>query len=86
MNRVSDQRHTDSLTDRDLSSHITKEANAEAIRRLDVYRDWFNKVVIKANSRNAIVLIPIEEVSPRYRDETKSDVTHQYFLTVLSYR
>jgi hypothetical protein len=70
MSLVSDQRHTYSLTDRDLSSHITKEANAEAIRRLDVYRDWFNKVVIKTNSRHAIILIPIEETSPRYRDET----------------
>ncbi|KAF2205659.1 amidase signature enzyme [Delitschia confertaspora ATCC 74209] len=53
----------------ELSSHITKEANSRALERLDIFRDWFNKVIMKTGIRNAIVIIPIEEISPRYRDE-----------------
>jgi hypothetical protein len=54
---------------RELSSHITSEAHAEAMVRLEVYKDWFDEVVMKLGKQTALVLIPIEEISPRYRDE-----------------
>jgi Asp-tRNA(Asn)/Glu-tRNA(Gln) amidotransferase A subunit family amidase len=54
---------------RELSSHITKEANSEASKRLEVYKNWFLNVVMKFHFQTALVIIPIEEISPRYRDE-----------------
>ncbi|KAF1850932.1 amidase signature enzyme [Cucurbitaria berberidis CBS 394.84] len=53
----------------ELSSHITRQANVEALKRLEVYKDWFSKVVLKSELQNTLILIPIEEISPRYRDE-----------------
>ncbi|KAK4201320.1 amidase signature domain-containing protein [Triangularia verruculosa] len=52
-----------------LSSKITTEARDEAVRRLEVYRQWFTEHVLQEGKRDTIVLIPIENISPRYRDE-----------------
>lgn len=54
---------------RELSSHITPEAHAKAMVRLEVYKDWFDEVVMKLDKQMTLILIPIEEISPRYRDE-----------------
>ena len=59
------------LVDRDLASKITQEQRDEAIRRLEVYRQWFLREVMQAKKYNTIVIIPIENISPRYRDEAK---------------
>jgi hypothetical protein len=58
------------MIDRGLSSHITSEAHTEAIIRIEVYKSWFDEVVMKSGKQTTLVLIPIEEISPRYRDET----------------
>jgi hypothetical protein len=34
-----------------------------------VYRAWFTEHVLQEGTKDTIVLIPIEEISPRYRDE-----------------
>lgn len=51
------------------AKNITKAERDEAIRRLLVYRAWFLTHFINANSRNILVVLPIENISPRYRDE-----------------
>jgi hypothetical protein len=56
-------------TYRELSSRIREDANVEALKRLEVYKEWFLNVVMKTEQRNTLVIIPIEEISPRYRDE-----------------
>ncbi|KAK4222507.1 amidase signature domain-containing protein [Podospora fimiseda] len=56
----------------DLSSKITTEERNEAVKRLKVYRKWFTEHVLQEGKRDTIVLIPIEEISPRYRDEPPS--------------
>lgn len=48
---------------------ITQNQRDVAVERLDVYKDWFLDVVMKQGERDTLVLIPIENISPRYRDD-----------------
>ncbi|KUJ08791.1 amidase signature enzyme [Mollisia scopiformis] len=48
---------------------ITKSQRDEAVRRLGIFRTWFRKSIINAEYDNAMVVLPIENVYPRYRDE-----------------
>jgi hypothetical protein len=54
---------------RELASHITTSAHEEALHRLEVYKEWFTSTILQPAERNTLILIPIEEISPRYRDE-----------------
>ncbi|OCL12401.1 amidase signature enzyme [Glonium stellatum] len=49
--------------------NITKAERDEAIRRLLIYRGWFLSQFTNANCGNVLVILPIENISPRYRDE-----------------
>ena len=62
----------DRVGSRNLSSHITSNEHEKALGRLEVYRAWFNRTIMKPEERNTIILIPIEEIAPRYRDEATS--------------
>ena len=53
---------------RDLSATITQAERDTAIIRLKVYREWFFREVMQVKKSNSIVIIPIENISPRYRD------------------
>lgn len=53
---------------RERSAKITKNERDIAITRLEVYREWFSKEVMQAGTCNTIVIILIENISPRYRD------------------
>ena len=53
---------------RDLSATITEAERDTAITRINVYREWFVREVMQVNKFNSIVIIPIENISPRYRD------------------
>ncbi|KAF2230781.1 amidase signature enzyme [Viridothelium virens] len=57
----------------DLSSNITPEERNLAIQKVDVFREWFLSTVMREKEREAFVVIPIEEISPRYRDEALSE-------------
>ena len=54
---------------RDLASKITAEERDVAVERLTVYKRWFLEHVMREGERDTLVLIPIENISPRYRDE-----------------
>lgn len=55
------------------SAAITSDERDEAVARLEVYRNWFSQEVMRANTHLTIVVIPIEEIAPRYRDDATSD-------------
>ncbi|OJD30648.1 glutamyl-trna amidotransferase [Diplodia corticola] len=55
-----------------LASEITKADRDDAVNRLRVYRKWFTEKVMKPEDRNTIIVLPIEDISPRYRDEPPS--------------
>lgn len=54
---------------RELASKITRSERDDAMVRLEVYKDWFLDTVMKQGSKDTLVLIPIENISPRYRDD-----------------
>lgn len=51
-----------------MAAQITKAERDEAEERIEVYREWFLEHVMKVGERDAIVVLPIEEIFPRYRD------------------
>lgn len=54
---------------RDLSAKITHGERNIAVDRLEVYRKWFLKEVMRVDQFDTLVILPIENISPRYRDE-----------------
>ncbi|KAL8939594.1 MAG: hypothetical protein Q9216_003274 [Gyalolechia sp. 2 TL-2023] len=56
----------------DLSATITQAARDTAVEKLEVYRKWFCKEVMREEEYNSIIIIPIENMSPRYRDEART--------------
>jgi hypothetical protein len=63
------QRESLKLPDRKLSSTITRAERDVAVEKLEIYKEWFLDVVMKREKRDTLVLIPIENISPRYRDD-----------------
>lgn len=57
------------VSSRDLSSKISGKERDIAVEKLDVYKEWFLDVVMQRGKRDTLVLIPIENISPRYRDD-----------------
>jgi len=47
---------------------VTKEKRDEGFRRLGVYKQWFNKTIL-GETNNALIVMPLESMTPRYRDE-----------------
>lgn len=60
------------LLSKELSGKISEAERDIAVERLDVYRRWFSQVMMQVEERNMIVILPIENISPRYRDEATS--------------
>ncbi|KIX10283.1 uncharacterized protein Z518_01365 [Rhinocladiella mackenziei CBS 650.93] len=57
----------------DLSSKISTEERNEAVRRLAVYKDWFAREILELGRKTTLVILPIENMSPRYRDEATTN-------------
>lgn len=57
---------------RDIASRISRLERDDAVGKLEVYRRWFAEEVMKVGQLNTIVVLPVEEISPRYRDEAPS--------------
>ncbi|KAF4628721.1 hypothetical protein G7Y89_g9427 [Cudoniella acicularis] len=52
-----------------LSAGITKEERDISVHRLSVYEKWCSEKVLQIGTYNTIILIPIENMTPRYRDK-----------------
>jgi len=52
------------------ASKITKATRDEGISRLSIYKSWFLSTVLKSSTTNTVIILPIEDLSPRYRDES----------------
>ena len=60
-----------------MSSSITKAERDIAVHRLAVYGKWFSDKVLKVGKNDTTVMLPIEDMTPRYRDEPLGYVIHQ---------
>ncbi|CCC14296.1 unnamed protein product [Sordaria macrospora k-hell] len=53
----------------EFAKKITREERDLGFRKTDVYRKWFNNTILKGKHSNALVMMPLESMGPRYRDE-----------------
>lgn len=55
-------------TCRDISAEISQKDHDEGMEKLDVFKKWFLDTVMEKGRKHTIVVIPIENMAPRYRD------------------
>jgi len=53
---------------RSLGDEVTLEERNAEILKLDIYKDWLLEEIFKVSSRTAIMILPIDEPVPTYRD------------------
>lgn len=51
------------------SKTITKAQREEAVERIRVFREWFRQNIIESDKGHTILILPVENVYARYRDE-----------------
>ena len=54
------------------AKNMSKEKRDQNFERLAVYKRWFNEVIFSGNSVWPLVIMPLESMLPRYRDEAPS--------------
>ncbi|TAQ90704.1 hypothetical protein B7494_g990 [Chlorociboria aeruginascens] len=56
-----------------IAQEIPRSARDDALNHISQYRKWFSTQVLKSDTPNCtIIVLPIEDISPRYRDEMSS--------------
>lgn len=65
-----------------IGSTVTKEQHQEAMQRMDVYKQWFLKVVMQSGVKNSFVVMQSEDVGPKYRDDLPPLVTNDVTLCI----
>lgn len=53
----------------DVGSKVSREEHEEAMRRMDVYKDWFSETIMQVGKSNSFVVMQSEDVIPKYRDD-----------------
>ncbi|KAJ4251076.1 hypothetical protein NW762_011727 [Fusarium torreyae] len=48
---------------------ITKAERDEGFAQIEVYRKWFTSTILVGKHDNALMILPLENMTPRYRDE-----------------
>jgi hypothetical protein len=61
--------HGAHIEGREAGKLISKAERDEAVKRINIYQSWFKSTILAAERLNALVILPIEGMSPRYRDE-----------------
>ncbi|KAJ4380400.1 hypothetical protein N0V85_008759 [Neurospora sp. IMI 360204] len=57
----------------ELAKGMTQEERDRGFHQMDVYREWFNKTILSGKNSNALVMMPLEKMEPRYRDEVPTE-------------
>ncbi|KAK3946710.1 amidase signature domain-containing protein [Pseudoneurospora amorphoporcata] len=53
----------------EFAKEITREERDLGFRKMDVYRKWFKNTILTGKHSNTLVMMPLESMGPRYRDE-----------------
>jgi hypothetical protein len=51
---------------------MTKEKRDQGFAKIDIYEKWFHDTILTGKHSNALVILPLESMTPRYRDEPPS--------------
>lgn len=70
---------------RESGKTIKKSERDEAVGRVDVFRAWFRGTILPRSGKNSMLILPIENVTARYRDEPPTYVlaSHSQHLIVM---
>lgn len=55
-------------TCRGISAEVSQKDHDEGMEKLDVFKKWFLDTVMEKGRKQTIVVVPIENMAPRYRD------------------
>lgn len=53
---------------REIGSGITLAQRNDAMRRMEIYKDWVLQEVLHIDDETALVVLPIKDAEPNYRD------------------
>lgn len=62
-----------------MGSKISREEHEEAMRCMNVYKDWFLDKVMQVGKKHSFVVMQSEDVIPRYRDDPPPSVSPPSF-------
>ncbi|KAJ5718895.1 uncharacterized protein N7483_009977 [Penicillium malachiteum] len=51
---------------------ISEEERDSGFKDIEAYARWFNEIILKESRANALMILPLESMCPRYRDEAPS--------------
>ena len=54
---------------RGIARMYNSEQRDVAFYRIDVFRRWFNREILKPHVQNTIIMLPIEKLEARYRED-----------------
>ena len=57
-----------SYNNREIGSGITLAQRNNAMRRMEIYKEWVLREVLHINDETALVVLPIKDAEPNYRD------------------
>jgi hypothetical protein len=57
------------MLNREPVKDVTPKRHADALNRLQVYRNWLREKIFLQEKERVIVIMPLREVKPNYRDE-----------------
>ena len=60
---------------REIGSGITLAQRNDAMRRMEIYKNWVLQEVLHVNDETAFVVLPIKDAEPSYRDTDPGYVT-----------
>ena len=57
-----------SSDNREIGSGITLEQSKDAMQRMEIYKDWVLQKVLHVDDQTALIVLPIKDAEPNYRD------------------
>ena len=60
---------------REIGSGITLEQRNDAMQRMEIYKDWVLQKVLRVDEERALVVLPIRDAEPNYRDTDPGYIT-----------
>ena len=56
-----------SILERNDAAEVKTHERNDAVKRLGIYREWFETTILE-NEDHPVLLVPIENLTPRYRN------------------
>ena len=57
------------ISNRDMMKNLKWEDMYEGVKRIAVWVKWFGDTILKPDTEHVLMVAPIENLAPRYRDE-----------------